>query len=259
MMRLVRRNHGSERPAAEEPALASIPPAEPLEVEALRVELAELRSSRRRLVDAGDEARRRLERDLHDGTQQRLFQIGLELDRLRRTICDAVDRRVPPDTAVLEQLAETEDHVRLAMSELRELVAGVHPSVLTNRGIDEALRSVTRRSPVPVTVRNSVEERLPESVEACVYFVATEAYHNALRHGHASVVVIDVRREGEALHLEVADDGVGGAQLDAGSGLRGLYERVEALDGTLEVDSPPGGGTRLRVRLPLPAATADER
>lgn len=243
-MRIV---HGSPEQARQ----ASIPPAEVPEVEALRVEVAELRSSRRRLVDAGDEARRRLERDLHDGTQQRLYQVGLELERLRRTIDDAATRGVAPGAEIRTQLDEAELHVRLAITELRELVAGVHPTMLTTRGIEEALRSLTRRSPIPVSITSELETRPAPEVERAAYFVTLEAFHNAIRHSEATAVDIRLRVLGPHLVVEVVDDGVGGANPERGSGLVGLGERVHVLDGALEVTSPRGGGTRVRVLLPL--------
>jgi len=205
----------------------------------LRAQLAELRESRARIVRAGDEERRRLERDLHDGAQQRLLGIGMAL-QLLQTARDG-DRE--------QLLAETEVEVQAALAELRELARGIHPAVLTDHGLGPAVRTLAERSPVPVDVGAS-DERLPGEVETAVYFIVAEALANVAKHAHASRASVSVARENGIVRVEVSDDGVGGAALDGGTGLRGLADRAGALDGTLEVVSAPGAGTRVLVVIP---------
>ena len=190
----------------------------------------ELRASRGRIVAAADEARRRLERDLHDGAQTRLLALALEL----KVLDDG-------------RLAGVREELRLATDELRELARGIHPAVLTELGLVPALRTLVRRAPLPVTLSYDAERRFPAAVEAAAYFLAAEALTNVARYANATRA--EVRLEG-ALTIEIADDGVGGAEATAGSGLRGMADRLAAFDGTLVVDSPPGGGTCVRGVIP---------
>ena len=209
----------------------------------LRAQLVELRASRARIVSAGDEERRRLERDLHDGAQQRLLSLGLAL-QLART-------HLGPDAnGASDLLAEADVELRAALDELRELAHGIHPAVLTEQGLAPALRSLAERSPVPVTILGLPDERLPTPAEAAAYFLVSEALANVSKYAHASRVRIEVARVDGRVLVEVEDDGVGGAEPARGSGLRGLSDRVQALDGTLEVSSPPGSGTRLHAEIP---------
>jgi signal transduction histidine kinase len=208
----------------------------------LRARIEELRASRARIVEAADAERRRLERDLHDGAQSRLVALSLKLQLARR--------RVEPGSEVAALLQESSAELQSSLEELRELARGIHPAVLTDRGLAAALRALADRAPVPVELE--VEDGpLPPAVETAVYFVAAEALTNVAKYAHAASAAVRVRRSAGAVRVEVADDGAGGADLTAGSGLRGLADRVGALDGRLEVHSPPGGGTRVRAAIPL--------
>jgi signal transduction histidine kinase len=208
----------------------------------LRAQLAEVRASRARIVAAGDAERRRLERDLHDGAQQRLLGIRLAL-RLAR-------QRVGHDDAEVDELLqEADQELMTGLDELRALARGIHPAVLTDEGLPAALASLARRATVPVEIKAVPEERLTAPVEAAAYFVASEALANVAKHAHASIVTITVTRSDGWVRLEVADDGIGGAEAGRGSGLSGLRDRVEALDGHLEVVSP-ATGTTLRAEFP---------
>jgi signal transduction histidine kinase len=206
----------------------------------LRAQLAEVRASRARIVEAGDAERRRLERDLHDGAQQRLLAIRLALQLARGRLGD--------EGEVEEFLAEADTEVVGALEELRTLARGIHPPILTDEGLGPALAALARRAPVPVEL-DVTQERLPERVEATAYFVASEALANVAKHAHASQATIAVSRMNGRVSIEVADDGVGGADAD-GAGLRGLRDRVEALDGRLEVESHAQGGTRVTAAIP---------
>jgi signal transduction histidine kinase len=210
-----------------------------LQVE-LSAQLEEVRASRARLVEAEDAERRRIERDLHDGAQQRLLGIRLALQLARD--------RVGDDDGVEALLAEADAEVGGALEELRALARGIHPAVLTDEGLAPALGALARRAPVPVDVAVN-GERFPPGVEATAYFVACEALANAVKHAGATRVAIDVTRIDGRLAIAVADDGVGGAD-PGGQGLRGLRDRVEALDGRLDVTSPAGGGTRVTAAIP---------
>ena len=210
-----------------------------------------LAASRARIVEAGDAERRRLERNLHDGAQQRLVSLALQL-----RIADAKLESYPPGARAI--LAEAADELARALEELRELARGIHPAVLTDRGLGPALEALATRAPVPVVLSELPQERLPEPVEAAAYYVVAEAITNVAKYAQASRVTVTVSRsDGRAL-VEVADDGIGGADAARGSGLRGLADRVEALDGRLRLESPPRRGTRLRAEIPLgsPSATA---
>jgi signal transduction histidine kinase len=204
----------------------------------------ELAASRARIVAAGDQARRRIERDLHDGTQQRLVSLLLDLR--------AAEAAVPPDQSELRaQLARVGDGLAGALDDLREISRGIHPAILSEGGLGPALKSLARRSVVPVELDVQVPTRLPEQVEVAAYYVVSEALANTAKHAHASVAQVDLRADDGALHLAVRDDGVGGAASGRGSGLIGLTDRVEALGGTISVTSPTGGGTTLLVDLPI--------
>jgi PAS domain S-box-containing protein len=198
----------------------------------------ELGASRARIVQAGDEERRRLERNLHDGAQQRLVSLALML-RLAA-------RRHPDD----DDLARAGEELSHALQELRELARGIHPAVLTERGLEPALRALADRAPVPVDLDFTPTDRLPGPVEAAAYYVVSEALTNVAKYAGASVVRVRVDQSDGVAQIEVADDGAGGADPSGGSGLRGLADRVEALGGRLTVDSPPGEGTTLRAELP---------
>ena len=203
----------------------------------------ELRASRVRIVEAADEARRRLERDLHDGAQQHLVGLALTMRLARAKL--ALD----PDLAA-ELLDEALADLAQAADELRELARGIHPAVLTEGGLEPALAGLARRVPVRVTLVEVPTERLPAPVEATAYFVAAEGLTNVARYANARRATVCCRLADGCLVVEVRDDGDGGADPGAGSGLRGLADRVSALDGRLTIDSPPGGGTVLRAELP---------
>jgi signal transduction histidine kinase len=207
--------------------------------------IEELKTSRQRLVTAQDEERRRLERDLHDGAQQRLVAISVAL-RLAR-------RMVRPDTHpdLGPRVDQASEQLALALSELREFARGIHPTILTERGLVPALESLAERSTIPATVESSLDRRLPAPVEATAYFVVSEALANVGKHSKAAAATIRADASADVLTVEVADDGVGGTDIARGSGLRGLGDRVAAVDGTLEVASPPGGGTTLICSIPL--------
>jgi signal transduction histidine kinase len=209
----------------------------------LRARLVELQASRARLVAATDAERRRIERDLHDGTQQRLIWIAMSLG--------LVDSKLPADGARAKPIvAETREALAAALAELRDLTHGIHPSILTERGLPEALEELCRRSALPAELRLFVDRRLPAPVETAAYYVVSEALTNAAKHSAASEVRVAATYEDSRLIVEVADDGAGGAAAGKGSGLRGLADRVEALGGRLSVVSPPGQGTTLRAEFP---------
>jgi signal transduction histidine kinase len=209
----------------------------------LRARLNELQASRTRLVEATDAERRRLERDLHDGTQQRLVSIAMSLGLL--------EARLPDQPPALRPLVhETRQALALALEELRELTQGIQPALLTERGLAAALEDLARRAALPTHVGVEIPERLPEQVESAAYFLVSEGLANAIKHSHAGEVRVSAVSTGGVLTVEVVDDGIGGAGAGGGSGLRGLADRVEALGGSLTVSSPPGRGTTLRAELP---------
>jgi signal transduction histidine kinase len=205
---------------------------------------SELAESRARIVRAGDETRRRFERDLHDGAQQRLVSLGFELV--------AAEATVPPELGDLRSaLSHLESAVIEVLDELRELSRGLHPAVLSEGGLSPALRSLARRSAFRVDLHLDLEaERFEEPVEVAAYYVVSEALTNTAKHAHATRAQVGVTRSDGFLELVVEDDGRGGAEVSTGSGLTGLVDRVEAIGGTIRIDSPPGAGTALRVRLP---------
>ncbi|MGI5239576.1 HAMP domain-containing protein [Dactylosporangium sp. CA-139066] len=205
---------------------------------------ADLVESRARFVLATDQARRRIERNLHDGVQQRLISVGLEVRR--------AEASVPPELSQLrEQLSAVVTGLTDTVDDVREISRGVHPAIVTESGLRPALRALARRSAVPVHLDVQLDSRLPEPVEVAAYYVVAEALTNAAKYANASLVAVSAAVDDGHLHLSVRDDGVGGAEPEHGSGLLGLTDRVEALGGTLMLDSPPGGGTCLEVRLPL--------
>jgi signal transduction histidine kinase len=206
----------------------------------------ELTASRARIVAATDDARRRIERDLHDRAQQRLVSMMLEL----RTI-DTTDPSAMAELTV--QLAHTEQGLGEVLDELREISRGVHPAVVSESGLGPALRALARRSAVPVELDLHAEHRPPEHVAVAAYYVVSEALTNAAKHAHASVVNVELEANEELVRLAIRDDGVGGADPGRGSGLVGLVDRVEALGGTLQVSSPAGAGTTLSIEIPLDA------
>jgi PAS domain S-box-containing protein len=205
---------------------------------------AELAASRRRIVAASDEARRQIERDLHDGTQQRLVSLGLAV---RAAAAD-----VPPERRHLRaELSRVATALAAAVEDLQEISRGIHPAILSAGGVGPALRTLARRSAIPVELHLATDARLPEPIEVAAYFVASEAMANATKHARASGIEVSLALSDGGLRLSIRDDGVGGADSGRGSGLVGLRDRVEALGGTIRIDSPPGGGTSLVVTLPL--------
>ena len=220
---------------------------------------SELIASRARIVSAGDEARQRIERNLHDGTQQRLIALGLDIQRVRATI-----PQDEHDTHL--ELERLEKDLEAVLEELRELSRGLHPPLLSRRGLHSSLRALAHDSPIPVELEIDLPGRPPAPLEIAVYYVVSEALTNAIKHSEASAISItietdhageplgvglDARSRGAKLHATIADDGVGGADASAGSGLIGLADRVEALGGRFALDTPSGGGTRISIELPL--------
>ena len=209
----------------------------------VRAQLEQVRASRARIVEASDEARRRIERDLHDGAQQRLVTLSLALGMARSQVAGS-----DPELAALLDGATKE--AREAIAELRELARGIHPAVLTETGLAGAVQSLVERSSVVTTVTAVPGGRFPAPIEATAYFVVCEALANVAKHAPAATAQIAIRQQAGQVIVEVSDDGPGGAQRDGGSGLRGLADRVASVGGTLHIDSTAGGGTRLRAELP---------
>jgi signal transduction histidine kinase len=212
----------------------------------ISVLVEELHASRARIVEAGDAARRKLERDLHDGAQSRLVALALLLRSARR--------RASGDTELEALLDRAQAELATSLDELRELARGIHPAVLTERGLEPALQALAARAPLPVTLDASTPERLPGPVESAAYFVVSEGLTNVAKYAHATHATVSVERVDGSVTVEVADDGVGGADAAHGSGLRGLADRVAAVDGTLDLVSPAGRGTRLLARIPVGAS-----
>src|SRR4051794_12468304 len=208
----------------------------------LRARYEELRASRARLVAAGDAARRRIERDLHDGAQQHLVSLALTL-RLARSATEA-------DTKAAKLLDAAIEELKQGLAELRELARGIHPAVLTERGLEPALAGLAARAPVPVTVTAELDDRLPPAFESAAYFLVSEALTNVAKYADASAADVSLELSDDHVVITVRDDGKGGADAAAGSGLRGMADRVAALDGVLVVESPPGAGTLVRAELP---------
>jgi signal transduction histidine kinase len=204
---------------------------------------AQLAASRTRIVAAADETRRRIERDLHDGTQQRLVSLGLEL-RLAQYA-------VPPEAPELgTDIGRVADELNEVVEDLREVSRGIHPAILSEGGVGPALRTLARRAAVPVELDVATVTRVPQPIEVAAYYVVSEALTNTTRHASASVVQV-AARVADGRHLSIRDDGVGGADPAHGSGLIGLRDRAEALGGSIDVSSPPGGGPLILVELPL--------
>ncbi|MED7953355.1 histidine kinase [Kitasatospora sp. NPDC058201] len=215
----------------------------PGRAEALEHRIEEVVESRAGLVDAVDAERRRIERDLHDGTQQRLTSLAMNLGLARRTLKD-----VPPEA--MQVIVEAHEEAQAAIDELRDLVRGLHPAVLEDRGLDAALSGIAARAPLPVRVDVDLAEYIAPTVEAVAYFTVSEALTNVAKHAKASRVQLSVRTAGGRLRLVVSDDGVGGADASRGTGLTGLRKRTASVDGTLSVLSPLGGPTTISVELP---------
>ena len=209
----------------------------------LEAKVAELRASRTRIVEAGYEERRKVERDLHDGAQQRLVALTMSLRLIHGKIESDPGAAASLLDEAMEELGE-------ATRELRELARGIHPAVLSDHGLEAALGGLAERSPIPVEVLETPGRRLPAAVESATYFVVAEALTNVARYAEASAATVRVARDDGVVAVEVSDDGVGGADPGSGSGLRGLSDRLAALEGGLTVSSPLGEGTTVRARIP---------
>lgn len=217
----------------------------------LRAQLDAVRASRARLVDAADHARRRLERDLHDGAQQRLLAASTAMERARMLNGNAGDSRLE------DLLEEVSTQLKETLTELRELARGIHPALLTDEGLGAAIESLARRAQVPTRILSIPRERFSTAVEAAAYFVVAEGLTNAAKHADASEVVVRAETSDGSLRIQVSDDGVGGADIDGGSGLGGLEDRVVSLGGVFDIESPEGGGTTIMATIPLePGATS---
>jgi signal transduction histidine kinase len=202
---------------------------------------ADLAASRARIVTTADETRRRIERDLHDGTQQRLVSLALDLR--------STETAAPPELRA--PLSHAADGLVEVVAELQEISRGIHPAILSKGGLGSAIKALARRSAVPVEIDMGVDWRLPERIEVAAYYVVSEALANAAKHAKASVVHVDLNAGDAFVQLSISDDGVGGADLNRGSGLIGLRDRVEALGGKIEMASPAGAGTSLVVTIPI--------
>jgi signal transduction histidine kinase len=197
-----------------------------------------------RIAAAADENRRRIERDLHDGAQQRLATLAVQLRA-------AAGNLTAGPGELRDMLAEAASAVTAALNEVREIAHGIHPAVLSEGGLAPALRALARRSAVPVTLTVPASRRLPERIEVTAYYAASELLTNAVKHARASTVRVTIGQPGNTLHLSVRDDGAGGADPARGSGLTGLHDRVQAIGGTVAIHSPAGAGTTVLVTLPL--------
>jgi signal transduction histidine kinase len=216
----------------------------------LRARVEELRLSRVRIVEAADDARRRIERDLHDGAQQQLVSLALDLRMLKARLSDSGLQSTVDQLG--EKLAE-------ALAELREFARGIHPAILSDRGLGPAVEALADRAPLEVEHDVALTGRLPAAVEAAAYFVIAEGLTNVVRYAETTRASVFVERDGGEVHVVVADDGIGGATIEGGTGLRGLIDRLAVLDGELMLDSPPGAGTRLEARIPIdPGSLAAE-
>jgi signal transduction histidine kinase len=209
----------------------------------VQAQLEQVRASRARIVEAGDSERRRIERDLHDGAQQRLVTLSLALAMAR-------DRAAEADPALGALIESASKEAREVITELRELARGIHPAVLTQTGLAGAVQALAERSPVPTTIAEVPPQRFPAAIEATAYFVVSEALANVAKHSHAGAARVTIRALPDSLVVTVSDDGTGGATPDGGSGLRGLSDRVAAAGGRLHIDSPPGAGTCLEADIP---------
>jgi signal transduction histidine kinase len=211
----------------------------------LTAQVVDARSAQARIIAAADAERRRIERDLHDGAQQRLVALSLKLGMARKRLGEGADRMT------LQLVDEAQDESRAALAELRDLARGIHPSVLTDRGLSAALGELAGRATTPTEVVEAPAARLNPSVESAAYFVVAECLTNVGKYAQAKETTVRVRCEVGHLVVEVVDDGIGGADPANGSGLRGLVDRVGALNGSIEVSSPAGAGTRVRAEIPL--------
>ena len=211
---------------------------------ALRDRVDDLRTARQRIIAAADAERRRIERDLHDGAQQRMVAVAVTLGL-------AEARFASDPKAAFQLIAQAREEAQAAVKELRELARGIHPAVLSDHGLGPALEALASRAPVPVDVIGVPECQLAHEIEACAYFVTAEALTNVAKYARASSASVELTLEDDRLRVQVRDDGVGGADPTTGTGLRGLRDRVDALDGDLEIDSPPGGGTTLTAEVPV--------
>ena len=216
---------------------------------AVTAEMSDLRDARSRIIEAADAERRRIERDLHDGAQQRLVALSLNLRMAEK-------RAAEGDPAAAELVRSAGEEAGLALKELRDLARGIHPAILTNRGLPAALNDLATRAPVAVELVAVPPERLPDAVESTVYFLVSECLANVGKHAQATEATVSVAVVGDEVEVVVKDDGVGGADLAGGSGLQGLEDRVGALDGCVDIDSPPGGGTTVMATIPLTATAA---
>ena len=208
----------------------------------LRARLEELRGSRARVIDAGQKERQRLERNLHDGAQQRLIALSLELSRL--------EQRLGADPDAQLRLDQARREIALSLSELRDVARGIHPAVVSGHGLKVALESIVAHASLPVRLRIDLEGRQEEPLEVAAYYVVSESLANIAKHARATSATVDVSRMGRQIVVEIVDNGVGGADTERGTGLRGLADRVEALGGRLRVWTPTGGGTRVKAELP---------
>ena len=208
----------------------------------LRARLEELKGSRARVLEAGQKERQRLERNLHDGAQQRLIALSLELSLLEEQLIH--------DPVARTRVDEARREIARSLEELRDVARGIHPAVLTGHGLAVALESIAARTPVPVRLAVAVEGRLPEQVEVAAYYVVSESLTNIGKHAQATRATAEIVRANGHVVVEIIDNGVGGADTERGSGLRGLADRVEALGGRLRVWTPLGGGTRVRAEIP---------
>jgi signal transduction histidine kinase len=208
----------------------------------LAARLEEVKGSRARVIEAGQRERQRLERNLHDGAQQRLIALSLHLTLL--------EQRLGDDPGTRRRLDEARREIALSLDELRTVARGLHPAVLSGHGLAVALESIAARAPLPVRLDVKLDSRLPEPVEVAAYYVVSESLANVAKHAAAGDVSVSVARTGDDLVVEIVDDGVGGADTERGTGIRGLADRVEALDGRLRIWTPVGGGTRVRAEIP---------
>ena len=208
----------------------------------LRARLDELRGSRVRLVEAAQHERQLLERNLHDGAQQRLIALALDLSLL--------EERIEGDSEIKAGLDQARREIAASLAELREISRGLHPAVVSGHGLEVALEQLAARAPVPLKLKVEVDGRLSEPLEVAAYYVVSESLANVAKHAQAKTARVEVVQEHGELVLEIVDDGIGGADSERGSGLRGLADRVEALDGRLRVWSPRGGGTRVKAEIP---------
>ena len=217
---------------------------------AVTAEMSDLRDARSRIIEAADAERRRIERDLHDGAQQRLVALSLNLRMAEK-------RAAAGDPGAAELVRKAGEEAGLALKELRDLARGIHPAILSNRGLAAALEDLATRASVPVEVVAAPGQRLPDQVEAAAYFVVSECLANIGKHAQAGAATVSVTVAGDRLEVVVADDGVGGAELGDGSGIQGLEDRVGALHGDLSLDSPPGGGTCVQASIPITGAARE--